>query len=143
MKITSKFFSPDPEHAKIAIYRSLIAIAVMMVFSMIKLKVYPMGLSYGRMIIPLLVTYVLVGASIGVAQPADLEHSAIHGALLGLLVYGILSIWLMGVGFLKVGGMFMHLIIGIATVVVAAVVTFEVSKAVHINDADAPSSHNG
>jgi apolipoprotein N-acyltransferase len=126
----------DSRLTKAALFRTSIAIATMVVFNLVQFKIFPMGMPLKRMLLPLLVTYAVLGLSVGVAQKDNAGQAATHGALVGLLVFGIISVWLKGVGFFGMGGMFTNVLLGAGSVALAGAVTFEVSKAVN----NAPSS---
>lgn len=126
--------------SKNSMYRSLIATALFMVLGFIESRMLPWGLG-AKALVPLAVTYLLLGGSVGTQHPDDIKHAAVHGSLMGAVVYLIIFTWLFAVGFFR-GGVAAGLgkmLFGIASVVIVSVSVFELSKVLKIQN-DNPSS---
>ena len=84
-------------NSKNELYRTLIAVVLFSIFGFIESRVLPWGLGIKAML-PLVVTWFFLGGVLGKNNNYNLEQTAIHGAILGIFVYGIVGSWLQGVG---------------------------------------------
>jgi hypothetical protein len=121
--------------SKNSIYRSLIGMALFIVIGMFESKMFPWGLG-GNSLVPLAVTYFLLGGAVGTQHPEDTAHAAAQGSLVGAFVYIILFVWLFGVGFFSgsLGAGMAKLIFGVASVVIVSVSVMEISKLLKITE---------
>lgn len=115
--------------------RGLIAFVLFVIFGFMESKVIPWGLGL-KSVIPLSVTYLLLSTAVGTSHDKKIEDAAIHGAIIGAMVYSVIFFWLFDVGFFSgsmIAGMG-KLIFAIVSVSVVSVILHEVSSLLKISE---------
>ena len=135
--MTLNFYLTFPEKGdrRNAIYRALIAVIILGLFGLVEEKMAPWNVGIS-ILLPLIISYILIGSSIAVHRADDWKNSALYGLILGLIVYGILHSWLLVLGFYSggLGAIFIKLFMNITSLIVASVVVLELSKVFKISN---------
>jgi hypothetical protein len=117
------------------LYRTLIAFGVLSMVGVGESKMIPWGLG-DTVIVPLGITYGLLGFSIGTFHPENIKKAIANGMLAGLVIYSIVFSWLFEIGFFTgdlMSGVGKY-VIGIVGMVIASIVTQQISLLLKISE---------
>jgi hypothetical protein len=109
--------------------RSIVAFAILCVLGAVQQGFLPFE-HWQNVILPLFVTYIILGMSIGNQNDKDIQESISSGVITGMSVYILIYIWLYSVGFFKgTGGMaFIQFLVSVFVVTITSVITREIKN---------------